>query len=784
MTVGVGNSGGGVLERDETGVPRPRALDLYVATIFTAGAACLGIAIVTRPLNIDPLPILAGLIFAGFIAEFFPIRFPMGHQQIEISMSSTFGLVVLFLYGLPISLIVQGSLWLFGEIRGRKPFKKLIYNIGQVWLSFTAGNAFGEFLYGDRLDQAPAVYGSDYLAGAIGAVVGFLLANATLNLFVRYFAGVGRLKSLAATSYTAEFFFEISMGLIAVLAVAVFDESWTLALILLLPFAGMYKALMVLGDNVSLASQREAAIVERLESEERHNLERQAMLEELSSKQQHLDLVTSQMPAILWTCDRELRPTSNKGKGLELLGAEEVSFVGRTLFEYFDTDDPTFEPIRVHLSALEGESGSYEMEWDGRLWVTFVEPLTDHMGQVVGTVALSTDSTDRRRAELQTREAKKLQAIGELAGGVAHDFNNILAVIRNYADFAMESSQQPEIRSDLAQVIKASDKGANLVRQLLSFSRRGDAQPQIVDINELISDMLGLVRGALTESIALDVALAPGLPAVEVDPGRIEQVVMNLVVNARDAMESGGDLKIETSTVFLTEDDVLRYEIPPGLYVEIAISDEGMGIPQADRERIFEPFFTTKARGSGTGLGLATVHGIVHQAGGRVVVESEPGAGASFRVYLPTVEGSTGKPIPSVEEEAGGTTRSGEGFTVLIAEDEPAIALLAQRILEREGYAVTVASTPQAALTSIEGGSVPDLLLTDVVMPQMSGRDLADRVKGDHPEVKVAFMSGYADAVLGPDDEEGGPRFLAKPFTASELVAWVEKALGSRSSVT
>lgn len=725
------------------------------------------------------MPMLAVLFLLGFVSEFFPIRFPLGAQQIEVSMSTTFGFVVLFLYGLPVALVLQGILWLFGEIRGRKPFRKLVYNIGQLWVSMAGGNLLGEVVYGRQLDHVPARYGARYLIGAIGAVVVFLLINATLNVVVRWLAGGGGLRELAASSFTGEMGTEVSTGLIAVLAVALMDESWVLALVLLLPFAGMYKALLVMGENAKLAHQRETAIAEKLETEERFNDERQMMLDELGNRQQRLDLVTSQMPAILWTCDEDLRLTSNAGKGLEVFGAAPGDRVGMTLFEYFETEDLGFEPIAVHLEALKGRSGNYELEIDGRLWVTFVEPLTDASGKVVGTVALSTDSTDRRRVEIQTREAQKLQAIGELAGGIAHDFNNLLAVMRNYAVFAMDSSSSEGVREDLSQVIKAADKGANLVRQLLAFSSRGLNKPEVVDLNDVISDMLGLVRGALTESISVEVSLASSLPPVEVDPGQIEQVVMNLVVNARDAMEQGGRIKIETSAAFLTDDDVPMHETEPGLYVEIAISDQGKGIPEEQQRRIFEPFFTTKARGSGTGLGLATVYGIVQQARGRVVVDSEPGRGAAFRVFLPAFEGATAASLAPAEDETR-ERQAGVGVRVLVVEDEPAIARLAERILERAGYSVSVAHSPDEALKSVDRGLVPDVLLTDVVMPGMSGRDLAEHLVRLHPEVTVVYMSGYPDHAL---DAQRMDRlsFVPKPFSAHALIDGIERATGYRS---
>ena len=401
------------------------------------------------------------------------------------------------------------------------------------------------------------------------------------------------------------------------------------------------------------------------------------------------------------------------------------------------------------------------------------------------------DLTKSKRQELegaslkeQLQVAQKMEAVGRLAGGVAHDFNNLLAVILSYADFAGQSLREGDpLRGDIEEIRKAGQRAASLTRQLLAFSRKQVLDPKVLELNRVAADLEKMLRRLIGEDIDLLQVLAPDLGLVKADSGQIEQVIMNLVVNARDAMPSGGKLTIETANVELDEEYAARHVgVKPGSYVLLAVSDTGCGMDAATRQRLFEPFFTTKEKGKGTGLGLSTVYGIVKQSGGNVCVYSEPGKGTTFKTYLPRV----------LEEQAPMvTTRTQERpavgtETILVVEDEEAVRNLTARILRAAGFKVLVASHGGQALLECEKfpGEI-HLLLTDVVMPQMSGPELAARLDKVRPGLRVLYMSGYTDdaivhhGVLAP-----GTKFIGKPFNAVDLALKVRDVLDEHSSET
>ncbi|HMQ34208.1 MAG TPA: response regulator, partial [Chloroflexaceae bacterium] len=380
------------------------------------------------------------------------------------------------------------------------------------------------------------------------------------------------------------------------------------------------------------------------------------------------------------------------------------------------------------------------------------------------------DMRERRRAEEELRQAQKMEALGRLAGGMAHDFNNLLTVILGEADMLLEDvPPRTPMAQSAEQIRQAGVRAAALTRQLLAFSRRQVLQPELIDLNAVVGAMEEMLRRLLGEDIALTIRLAPGLPHVRADPGQIEQVVMNLCINARDAMPAGGRLVVETAEALLgAEHARQRPEVAPGPYAMLAVSDTGAGMDEETQRHIFEPFFTTKARGKGTGLGLATVHGIVRQSGGHIWFASEPGQGSSFRVYLPTAPGvaapeapAPGAPLPRAVTE-----------TVLLVEDDDSVRALARGILARQGYTVIEAADGPAALAAAEAHPGPiDMLLTDVVMPGgLNGVQLAAALRGRRPQVRVVFMSGYADnAPVGQSLRPAGDRYLQKPFTPAQL---------------
>ena len=384
-----------------------------------------------------------------------------------------------------------------------------------------------------------------------------------------------------------------------------------------------------------------------------------------------------------------------------------------------------------------------------------------------------------RRTEEQFRQAQKMEAVGRLAGGVAHDFNNLLCVILSYTGFLLDDMPAADRRrDDLVQIQTAGKRAEELTRQLLAFSRQQVLAPQVLDLNEVITDMEKMIRRVAGEDISVQLWLSRTLGMVEADPGRLSQVVMNLIVNARDAMPDGGKLTIETYNIQLDETFARHhFGVIPGAYVMLAISDTGIGIDKATQQRIFEPFFTTKDKGKGTGLGLSTVLGIVEQSGGKMWFDSEPGKGATFRVYLPR---TTEKQLVAERQSALAPLRGGE--TVMLVEDDAQVRAAARNILQRNGYKVIEAASGHDALQLCAERALHfELLVTDVVMPKMSGRELADRLIAAQPGLRVLYMSGYIDEViLHQRMLPPGLCLLEKPFTPESLLGRVREVLGTR----
>ncbi|WP_437516692.1 ATP-binding protein [Sorangium sp. So ce1099] len=414
------------------------------------------------------------------------------------------------------------------------------------------------------------------------------------------------------------------------------------------------------------------------------------------------------------------------------------------------------------------------------------ETFTEAQGErlVVGAIVdlSSSRCTEDRRRELseELRQAQKMEAVGRLAGGIAHDYNNLLAIILNYTSLVMEElDERSPVQKDLAEIKGAAQRAASLTRQLLTVSRRGLAQPVVLDLRDVVRGMDGALRAAVGGAVELAIALGPSGCRVLADAGQLEQVVMNLALNARDAMQDGGRLSIEARAVRVGAAGSLHDAhpaIPPGRYARLAVSDTGSGMSDDVRTRAFEPFFTTKPRGKGTGLGLATVYGIVKQWRGYIELASQPGEGTRVEIYLPLAA----RPAASRRGRAAhAAPRPGEGGTVLVTDDEEAVVTLASRLLAQSGYTTLTARGPLEAVRVCEAqrGRI-DLLLTDVLMPEMSGCELAERLVKLRPDMKVLFMSGYTgDALDGKLAARPGAALLGKPFTAESLLRAVRKAL-------
>lgn len=390
--------------------------------------------------------------------------------------------------------------------------------------------------------------------------------------------------------------------------------------------------------------------------------------------------------------------------------------------------------------------------------------------------AIAEDVTDRRALEDQFRQAQKMEAVGRLAGGVAHDFNNLLMVISGYAEVILAQVDPTSPLLEKGRAIQlAADRATTLTRQLLAFSRKQLLELKVVDVNAIVQDMERLLRPLIGENIDLVTVLSPEAAHTRADAGQLEQVIMNLVVNAKDAMPAGGRLTLRTENVVLDENHRRGQQfIRPGSYVTLMVSDTGMGMDRDTQSRIFEPFFTTKEKGKGTGLGLSTVYGIVKQSGGYVMVQSELGRGTTFQIYLPLVEGAAEKHSVAVPEAVGGTE------TILLVEDEESVRQLVRDTLAAKGYKVLEAENGEAgfaAAASHEGRL--DLVITDVVMPGMGGREMVKRLFESRPGIKVLYLSGYTeDAIISDGSIEKGTAFLQKPFTLQSLSRKVREVLG------
>jgi two-component system cell cycle sensor histidine kinase/response regulator CckA len=398
-----------------------------------------------------------------------------------------------------------------------------------------------------------------------------------------------------------------------------------------------------------------------------------------------------------------------------------------------------------------------------------------------------TSAAERRRAEDalherddQLRQAQKMEAIGQLAGGVAHDFNNLLTVINVHTDLLLEQlDKRDPMRADIEEVARAAARAASLTRQLLAFSRKGVVQPQVLDLARVVEGVEPMLRRLIGEDVDFETTIKAPIEHVVADEGEIEQVLINLVVNARDAMPQGGRLKVTVENIVVGAALCLRHPtLKPGPNVLLCVSDSGMGMTSETMARAFEPFFTTKEPGRGTGLGLATVYGIVKQANGVITVDSAPGSGTTFSVYLPVAKDAEMPALPGAERRSG----SAQGETVLLVEDEDSVRKLARRVLESQGYTVLESINGEDALRlAADYGGVIDLLLSDVVMPEMGGRLVAERLVATRPETAVLFMSGYTDdEILRRGLLERGQRLLQKPFTATALSHEVRSVLDAK----
>jgi PAS domain S-box-containing protein len=505
----------------------------------------------------------------------------------------------------------------------------------------------------------------------------------------------------------------------------------------------------------------------------------------LQQREQFLRSLLRSIDGVVWEADpRTFRFTFVSERAERLLGYPVHQWLEEDNFwvNHLHPEDRDRAVNFCQSAPARGEDHTFEYRMltaDGRtVWVRdYVTVEKDEAGQVVALRGIIVDITERKRLEAQLLQAQKMEAVGRLAGGIAHDFNNLLTVVLGYSQMLMHRPDLPgQVRELVQAIFEAGERASSLTQQLLAFSRQTIVEPKLIHLDQLIHDMEKMLRRLIGEDIVLATASAGRLPPVRIDPGQMNQIILNLVVNARDAMPQGGRLTLECSVVDLDEHYCRLYpDAQAGRHVCLAVSDTGVGMPPEVQERIFEPFFTTKELGKGTGLGLAVVYGIVRQHGGHIQVYSEVGHGTTFKVYLPVVQETVVTELPAVEE----TPRGSE--TILLVEDDEAVRGLAQTSLEMYGYRVLWAADAQGALRLAEehAGTI-HLLLTDVVMPGMSGRELVDILRQRQPQLTVLFMSGYTDdAVLRHGLVHADVAFLQKPFTPAGLARKVRDVLDS-----
>jgi len=508
------------------------------------------------------------------------------------------------------------------------------------------------------------------------------------------------------------------------------------------------------------------------------------MRRRLMEREEFFQLISDNVVDMIAVVDSNGKRIYNSPSYHRILGYSVDELESTSSFEQVHPDD---RQIVVDAAAEARRTGigrriEYRMRHKDGSWIyleSTASPVVNAKGEVESLVIVNRDISERRRLEEQLRQSQKMDAIGRLSGGVAHDFNNLLGVIIGYAEILQERIPETDVmRAPVDQIIKAGSRASSLTKQLLAFSRQQVLEPKILVLNAVVSDTEKMLRRLIGEDIELRTTLESDLGKIRADQGQIEQVIMNLVVNARDAMPEGGKLTIQTRNFEIDDKFARRYAYPvlPGSYVLLTVSDSGIGMDTATQQRIFEPFFTTKEKGKGTGLGLSLVYGVVKQSGGYIDVISSRGKGTTFNIYLPRVGQNaveTKTIRPDHPEELRGTE------TILLAEDEDTLRTLTRHLLEMYGYHVLEACDGNQALKlSDQSADEIHLLLTDVVMPGISGRVLADQLKQKRPDVKIVFMSGYTGQQVGEKEIlEPGSAFLQKPFTREGLARKVREAL-------
>jgi PAS domain S-box-containing protein len=536
--------------------------------------------------------------------------------------------------------------------------------------------------------------------------------------------------------------------------------------------------------------EAEVRLVESLANELMLSLRSRRLFEQVVEEQERFSLMVEAVKdyAIFMIDNRGYIVSWNAGAE-RTFGYPTAEAMGKHFSQFYPSDakeEVWDRELDVALRDGRSEAEGWRVRRDGTRFLAngIVAPVNDSSGQLRGFAQVVRDVTERARAEeekaaleTQLNQAQKLESVGQLAGGIAHDFNNILAVILNTSGFILEElDEKSEHYEDVQEIKSAGERAAALTRQLLVFSRRDAVEPEVLDLNGVVKGLEQLMRRAVGEGVVIDIDCAEDLAPIKADSGQLEQVLLNLAINARDAMEGGGTIRFATMNVpWSSQLERSHADLKPGAYIRLEVTDTGSGMPPHVIAKAFDPFFTTKPKGQGTGLGLATVYGIITRNGGRVEIHSKQGLGTTFEILLPVSE----EDASVKEEETGPAMHRGDGETILLVEDEDSVRAVAKRILSRNGYNVVEASNGVEALAQVEATDHNvRLLLSDVVMPQMSGVELVYQLNKVHPEIKVIYMSGYSEAVFsGPQNENTS--LIQKPFVEKDLLAKVRAALDS-----
>lgn len=500
-----------------------------------------------------------------------------------------------------------------------------------------------------------------------------------------------------------------------------------------------------------------------------------AQTEALQGSESRLRTIFEAGPDGVCVINREGKATEINPAGLSLYEACSLEQLAEGSMERFVAPEHRERFAAGLEAAWRGEKTCLEFEMialrGSRRWLELhAAPLRDAQGTVAAVLGIARDNTARRELELQFVQAQKMEVVGQLAGGVAHDFNNMIGIIMGYSEIVLsELAAGEELHSHVLTIFHTAQRAAALTRQLLMFSRKEAPEPKVIDLGDLIATLDPLLRRLIGENITMHTKPGLGLGAIEADPGQIEQVLMNLIVNARDAMPQGGTITVSTSAVTISHDDKA-----PADYIVLSVADDGCGMAPEIKARIFEAFFTTKGAGVGTGLGLATCQSIAQRWGGYIAVGSELGAGTKFEIFLPVVHRSLD--VTALPDQPGALPRGAE--TILVVEDEPGLRDLAVSVLERQGYHVLKAGNGQEALRIVQDhrGAPIGLAVTDMVMPEMGGRAMAEWLQATNPEIKMLFTSGYTECGL-EDEFAAGIAFLAKPYTPSTFMRKVRAVL-------